>query len=332
MVDATPTEGANRSSDVTGSSGGLSRRRYLALTGVVTVGTAAGCISGSGGGDGNGATSGGAGNADSGPDPFSSVEADNQRITATMAQDKTADAVKVVDPSGQDRMEVEVTRGSAEIPVSTVGDCGSCEEFTVHLPGGEYELVAIRIPEDDAERPTEVGRRPVTVERSAEITAVDIADGEVAVTVRNTGQFLIRARALRYEPTDPATTAASEFYSRKQLRKRIGIERTDTPDHELRKTESRPVLEHIVVPGSTGTFTMGSTRLYRSEELTEETACTGQSVDFRFEFLGQSEDMRAAATGTMRFNGGVETADDESFACKESRIDNVSSVETQETS
>ncbi|WP_436907758.1 hypothetical protein [Halosimplex marinum] len=332
MVDANPTEEANGSTDATGSGKGLSRRRYLALTGAVTVGATAGCTSGSGGdGDGDGATSGGAGNADSGSDPFSSVEADNQTMTATIERDATVDAVKVVDASGQDRLEVEVMRGSAEIPVSTVGDCGSCEEFEVRLPNGEYDLVAIRIPEDDAERPTEVGRRTVSVERGAEISAVEIADGDVAVTVENTGQFLIRARALRYEPTDPATTAAGEFYSREQLRTRVGIERTDSPDHELRKTEGRPVLEHVVLPGSSGTFTIGSTRLYRSEGLTEETACTDQSVDFRFEYLGQGEDVRAAATGTMTFTGGVEEADDESFACTESQIDSVSSTGTQET-
>jgi hypothetical protein len=150
-----------------------------------------------------------------------------------------------------------------------------------------------------------------------------------AVYIKN--RFLIRARAIRYEPTDPATSASGEFYSREQLRTRVGIERTDSPDHRLRKTEGRPVLEHIVLPGSSGTFTMGAPRLYRSEDLTEETACTDQSVDLRFEVLGHGEDVRAAATGTMRFTGGVEQADDESFVRKESQIDSVSSRGTEET-
>lgn len=335
MVDRSPTKDTDGSTDVTGLREGVGRRRYLELAGLVTSGALAGCTGGPGddnpgtsGNNGND-SSGNTGNDSGGSDPFSSVEADSQTITATIRRETTVDAVKVVDPSGQKRLEVEVMRGSAEIPVSTVGDCGSCDEFEVRLPDGEYELVAIRIPDDDARRPTEVGRRAISVERTARISGIEMADGELAVTVENTGSFLIRMQALRYEAIDPATDDAGEFYSRERKRTRVGIERTDSPDHELRKTEGRPVLEHIVLPGSNGTFEMGSPRLYRTEEVTEETACTDQSVDLQFEVLGQGEDVRAAAAGTMKFTGDVEEAGDESFACKESQIDNVSSAETE---
>jgi len=337
---------ANHDATRADSNDRLTRRRCLALAALGATGLA-GCSSGGGGDGGDGDPSGADTNAGGdgltgATDPFDSVEVGPQFLTAEVASsavDEGAEVVALVG-DGETVVEADIERGTAEVGLSVVGDCGSCAEFDVRVPDGEYTLEARALPENDAAEPTTVGSRAVTVDRTAEITAVEDEGGDVAVTVENTGDLLIRVRGVRREPTDPdALDAPADWYTETESDSFAGIERTDSPDHDFSKTENRPVLEMIVAPGSDGVFAFSGETLYRSEGMTSEDACTGQSVGLRFEVLGQrgtesvnetptaDSPVRAAATGELTFGGEVTGESEDGFACSTVTVENLSDAE-----
>jgi hypothetical protein len=306
----------------------LSRRRYLALSVAATAGLA-GCSGGSGNGNGDDGDGGST-------DPFDSVEIGPQTLTAAVASsaiDEGAEVVALVG-DGETVVEEDIERGTGELGLSVVGDCGSCPEFNVKVPDGEYTLEARALPEDDNAEATTVGSRAVTVERSAEITAIEDTGEEMAMTVENTGDLLIWVRGIRREAADSGSPDAPEDWYTETRESVRFVERTDNPDHELRKTENRRVLERIIVPGSDGVFSFPKPPLYRSEGMTSEDACTGQSVGLRFEVLGHDDSpVRAAATGELTFAGGVTsevTVEQESdgFACSGLTVENLTNTDS----
>jgi hypothetical protein len=298
----------------------------LAAVSTVVAGGIAGCAGQSNGGDGDGGSDGdGSGVSD----PFASVKMGPTSLTATLKDGTQADTVTVLNSEGNpisvgdtdgdgafENTGVPVEGGTAEVPVTYIGECGTCDKYNVVLPDGEYNLVAKRSGGDGT--PTTVGRRTISVNRQAEITGIEIdSEGTIYLTIANVGDILINLVGRRQELVDSGTTRFPveelEFESQGYLSRR------DSPSHNYSKPR-RPTITNIVAPGEEGTFAVGIARMYGNKD----GACTGQSVEMKLTVTGRSLNgttNRASTTLTVSFSGGPNNSGGPPWVCKEYSVE-----------